>query len=48
MAPADYLYGRGIAALRLGRDAEGNADLAAAIKLDGKIAEEYARYGVKP
>jgi tetratricopeptide (TPR) repeat protein len=45
---AIYLYGRGIAASRLGRTAEGNADLAAAIKLDGKIAETYARYGVRP
>ena len=50
MAPsmASYLFGRGIAALRLGRTAEGNADLAAATKLNGKIAEEYARYGVLP
>lgn len=50
MAPstASYLFGRGIAALRLGRTADGNADLAAATKLNGKIAEEYARYGVLP
>lgn len=45
---ASILYGRGIAALRLGRSAEGNADLAAAMKLDGKIAETYAGYGVLP
>jgi len=45
---AGFLYGRGIAALRLGRKAEGNADLAAALKLDGKIAKTYAGYGVLP
>ena len=45
---AYYLYGRGIAALRLGRTAEGNADLVAAIQLDSMIAGEYARLGVRP
>jgi tetratricopeptide (TPR) repeat protein len=45
---ADDLYGRGIAALRLGRTAEGQADLAAALKLDPKIGETFAGYGIKP
>ena len=43
-----YLYGRGIAAIRLGRVAEGQADLAAATALDASIAETYAGYGVTP
>lgn len=45
---AYYLYGRGIAALRLGRTAEGNVDIVAAVQLDGMIAGEYARLGVRP
>lgn len=43
-----YLYGRGIAALRLGRTQEGQADLAAAAALDAMIAQTYAGYGVTP
>lgn len=45
---ASYLYGRGIAALRLGRTAAGNADIAAAVKADPAAAGNYARYGQKP
>jgi tetratricopeptide (TPR) repeat protein len=45
---AHALYGRGIAALRLGRAAEGAADLAAAQRLDQAIAETYSRYAVEP
>jgi Flp pilus assembly protein TadD len=43
---ASFLYGRGIAALRLGRKAEGNADIAAAMMLDRKISETFSSYGV--
>jgi tetratricopeptide (TPR) repeat protein len=43
-----YLYGRGIAALRLGRTAEGQADIAAAAAISAGIAETYAGYGVTP
>lgn len=45
---AHYIYGRGIAALRLGRTAEGQADIANARRLDRAIAETYAGYGVRP
>lgn len=45
---ASFLFGRGIAALRLGRTGEGQADLARAAALDAGIAATYARYGVQP
>ena len=45
---ASYLYGRGIAAIRLGRAAEGAADLANAIRLDANIAKSYAERGISP
>jgi Tfp pilus assembly protein PilF len=45
---ASFIYGRGIAALRLGRVDEGNADLAKATGLDRNIAKTYAGYGVTP
>ena len=45
---AHFLYGRGIAALRLGREAEGWADMARATALNPAIAETYARNGVRP
>jgi tetratricopeptide (TPR) repeat protein len=41
-------YGRGLAKLRLGKTAEGQADLAAALKLDAGIAETFAKRGVVP
>ncbi|QUD86826.1 tetratricopeptide repeat protein [Phenylobacterium montanum] len=47
-AAAHSLYGRGLAALRLGRMAEGQADIAAAAKLDAKIADTYSAYGQRP
>ncbi|ANP47560.1 tetratricopeptide repeat protein [Candidatus Viadribacter manganicus] len=43
---ATHHYGRGIAALRLGRIAEGEADIAHALTLDANIAQTYAGYGV--
>ncbi|MDQ8756880.1 tetratricopeptide repeat protein [Sphingosinicella sp. LHD-64] len=45
---ASFLYGRGVAALRLGRTADGQADLARAAAIDAEIAAAYARYGVQP
>ncbi len=45
---AAYLYGRGIAALRLGRTSEGQADIAAATARDANIASLYQGYGVTP
>jgi tetratricopeptide (TPR) repeat protein len=47
-ASAHYLFGRGVAALRLGRSVEGQADIAAALALDANIAQSYAGYGVSP
>lgn len=44
---AHYLYGRGIAALRLGRTAEGEADIARARQIYAAIDASYARYGVE-
>lgn len=45
---AHFHYGRGIAALRLGRTAEGQADLARALALNDLIADTYARFGIRP
>jgi len=41
-------YGRGISALRLGRTAEGQADLSAARALDRDIARTWEEYGLTP
>jgi tetratricopeptide (TPR) repeat protein len=43
-----YLYGRGVAALHLGRQSEGRADLERAASMDGEISLEYAANGVRP
>ena len=43
---ASSLYGRGIAKLRIG-DAGGHNDIADAKAIDSRIAEEFARYGVR-
>jgi tetratricopeptide (TPR) repeat protein len=45
---AASLYGRGIAKLRKGDTAAGQADIAAAKAAKAEIAEEFAKYGVKP
>lgn len=42
------LYGRGVDKLRLGRKADGEADLAAAAALDPRLAETAKGYGVTP
>jgi len=44
----DSLYGRGLAELRLGEKAQGEADLAAAEKLDGGITRLFAKMGLAP
>jgi tetratricopeptide (TPR) repeat protein len=41
-------YGRGVAALRLGRTAEGQADIAAALAASPDLATTYAGYGIRP
>jgi tetratricopeptide (TPR) repeat protein len=43
---ADLLFGRGLARIKRG-DTGGEADLAAARKLNPKIAEEFERYGLQ-
>jgi tetratricopeptide (TPR) repeat protein len=45
---ASTLYARGVAKIRLGREAEGRADMAAASQLQSDIAEVYARRGLRP
>ncbi len=44
---ASSLYGRGIAKIRSGNAAGGRKDIAAAKAIDPKIAEEFARYGIR-
>lgn len=43
-----YRYGRGVAALRLGRAEEGQEDIADAVEDDAGVAEIFAREGVTP
>ena len=47
-ANAHHQYGRGIAAIRLGRVAEGQADVAAANRLDPVVGGVYAGFGIRP
>jgi tetratricopeptide (TPR) repeat protein len=42
-----YVYGRGIAALRLGHNEEGNADIAKANAFDARIAANYETFGIR-
>ena len=42
------LFGRGIAALRLGRADDGQADIARAAGQDPGVAAIYAGYGISP
>jgi hypothetical protein len=44
---ASSLYGRGIAKIRSGNAAGGRKDIAAAKAIDPKIAEEFAKYGIR-
>ncbi len=41
------LYGRGIARLMIGETREGDADKAAAVKLDPEVAQQFAPFGLK-
>ena len=45
---AQTLFGRGVAAMRLGRPREGRADIAAAEELQAGIGTTFASYGVTP
>ena len=44
---ASALYGRGLAKLKKGDAAGGNADLAAAKAINATIADDFAHYGVR-
>jgi hypothetical protein len=44
---ASALYGRGLARLKKGDAAGGNADVAAAKRLETKIAEDFSSYGIR-
>jgi hypothetical protein len=44
---ASSLYGRGIGKLRIGKAAEGKADIAAAKAINSGIADEFASYGIR-
>jgi tetratricopeptide (TPR) repeat protein len=44
---ASALYGRGLARIKKGDATGGNADLAAAAKLEQKIAENFSHYGIR-
>jgi len=44
---ASSLYGRGLAKLKKGDTADGDADISAAKAIEAKIVEEFARYGVQ-
>jgi tetratricopeptide (TPR) repeat protein len=44
---ASALYGRGLARIKKGDAAGGNADLVAAKNLETKIAEDFSNYGVR-
>lgn len=44
---ASALYGRGFARLRNGDEEGGNSDIASAKAIDGKVADDFTRYGVR-
>lgn len=45
---ASSLFGRGVARLRMGNETDGRADLAAAMKIEKTIADDFSRRGVNP
>jgi hypothetical protein len=45
---ASARFGRGLTQLRLGRQAEGQADLEAAQAAQPEIAADFAKYGLTP
>ena len=44
---ASALYGRGFARLRNGDEEGGNSDITSAKAIDGKVADDFTRYGVR-
>jgi Flp pilus assembly protein TadD len=47
-APGYAIYARGVAALRLGREAEGRADIARAGEMEQEGFNYYASAGLRP
>ena len=45
---ASARFGQGLVEVKLGREADGRADMAAATATDAKIAADFARYGLPP
>jgi tetratricopeptide (TPR) repeat protein len=45
---AEYRFARGVAELRAGRQAKGQADIAAASAMEKDVAERFASWGLKP
>jgi len=45
---ASALYGRGLAKLKKGETASGDADIDAAKAIKSNVADELARYGLTP
>ncbi len=43
-----WVFGRGVAALRLGRTAEGQADIARAEAMSSEVRQFYAEFGIRP
>ena len=43
---ASALYGRGVAKIKKGENADGEADVSAAKAIKPNVAEEFARYGI--
>jgi hypothetical protein len=44
---ASALYGRGLAKRRLGDRTGGDADVAAALRIDGSVANQFVRFGLQ-
>ena len=47
-AGPSWVFGRGVAALRLGRTAEGQADIARAEAMNSGVRQFYADFGIRP
>jgi tetratricopeptide (TPR) repeat protein len=43
-----WLYSRGLAKIRAKKDAEGEADMAQALKMEPTVADQFDRLGIKP
>ena len=46
LGPVPALSGRGVAKIKKGENADGEADVSAAKAIKPNVAEEFARYGI--